>query len=87
MKLFLIAVATLGLSAAAASAATVVNMDDKDYMLTVTEGGERSEVGLGAGQTLSLCNAGCFLTLPNGDREALSGNETVEISGGRAKIK
>jgi hypothetical protein len=25
--------------------------------------------------------------MPNGDREALSGGETVEISGGKASIK
>ena len=86
MKPLLIA-AVLGLSASAVQAATVVNMDDTDYTLTVTEAGERSEIGLAAGQTISLCNAGCFLTLPNGDRETLSGTETVEISGGRARIK
>ena len=28
-----------------------------------------------------------FRELPNGDREALSGSETIEISGGVAKIK
>jgi len=87
MKKFVIAIAMLGLSAGAVTAATVTNRDDKDYTLTVTESGNRTEVGLAAGQTISVCGGGCFLTLPNGDRETLSGSETVEISGGRASIK
>ena len=87
MKRLLIAAAALALGAVSAGAATVINKDDKDYTLTVTEGGDRSEIGLGAGQTISLCNSGCFITMPNGDREALTGNETVEINGGRAKVK
>ena len=87
MKPLVIAAVALSLSAVAVHAATVVNKDDKDYTLTVTEGGERSEIGLSAGQTISVCSGGCFITLPNGDREALAGSETVEISGGRARIK
>ena len=82
-----IAIAMIAMSVGAAQAATVENMDDKAYTLTVTEGGERSEIGIEAGQTISICPGGCFLTLPDGDRAALSGNETVEITGGRAKIK
>jgi hypothetical protein len=87
MKPILTAIAVLGFAASAAAAATIVNKDDKPYTLIITEGGQRSEIGLGAGQTIMPCSAGCFLTLPNGDREALTGNETVEISGGRAKVK
>lgn len=87
MKQFLIAAAALGCVAAAADAATVINRDDTNYTLTVTEGGNRSEIGLAAGQTITLCSAGCFITLPNGDREALSGGETVEIANGRAKVR
>ncbi len=70
-----------------ASAATVVNQDAKAYTLVVTEGGQKSEVGLAAGQTIDVCSGGCFITMPNGDREALSGGETVEIKGGTATIK
>lgn len=87
MKRVLIAIATLGLTAAATQAATVKNNDDKAYTLVVTEGGQRSEIALGAGQSITVCSGGCFITLPNGDREALSGGEAVEISGGRAKVK
>jgi hypothetical protein len=87
MNRLTIALATLALVATAAGAATVVNKDGQAYTLTVTENGQRSEVGVGAGESISVCAAGCFLTLPNGDREALSGQETVEISGGKATIK
>jgi hypothetical protein len=78
---------TLLMFATAASAATIVNKDDKAHMLVVTEGGQQAEVGIGPGESVSVCNGGCFITMPNGDREALSGGETVEISGGKAKIK
>jgi hypothetical protein len=71
----------------AANAATVVNQDAQAYTLVVTEGGQKSEVGLAAGQTIDVCGGGCFITMPNGDREALAGGETVEIKGGVATIK
>lgn len=73
--------------ATAASAATIVNKDDKAHMLVITEGGQQAEVGIGPGESIGACNSGCFITLPNGDREALSGGETVEINDGKATIK
>lgn len=73
--------------ATAASAATIVNKDDTPHMLVVTEGGQQAEVGIAPGQSISMCNGGCFVTMPNGDREALSGSETVEINGGKATIR
>lgn len=87
MNVFRLASVFLILSAVAASAASIVNKDDQPYALTVTEGGEKSEIAVAAGQTLSLCKGGCFIVMPNGDRETLSGGETVEIKGGRARIK
>ncbi len=77
----------LAFAATPAHAATISNNDGEAYLLKITEGGQRSEVGLPAGGKLTVCPSGCFLTLPNGDREALSGGETVEISGGKASIK
>ena len=73
--------------ATAASAATIVNKDDKAHMLVITEGGQQAEVGIAPGQSIGVCNGGCFVTMPNGDRETLSGGETVEINGGKATIK
>jgi hypothetical protein len=82
-------VATLALLAAGASAqaASAVNLDQEPHTLIVTEGGNKSELAIGAGETVDFCSGGCFVTLPNGDIEALSGSETVEISGGIARIK
>ena len=82
-------VATLALLAAGASAqaASAVNLDQEPRTLVVTEGGSKSELAIGAGETVDFCSGGCFVTLPNGDIEALSGSETVEISGGVARIK
>ena len=42
---------------------------------------------LSPGDTVEFCPDGCFVTLPNGDREALTGAETLEIVNGRAVYK
>lgn len=68
-------------------AASAVNLDGEAFTLTVTEGGAQSELVVGAGETVDFCSDGCFVTLPNGDRAALSGGETLEISGGAARVK
>jgi len=70
-----------------ALAASATNFDKQPYTLLVTEGGSQSEIALAAGETIQFCPNGCFVTMPNGDREVLSGAETIEISGGQAKIK
>jgi seryl-tRNA(Sec) selenium transferase len=87
MKKFLVTAAALVFSAGMAHAATITNNDGAAVMIVVTEGGQQTEVGVGPGQSVSVCGGGCFVTMPNGDREALSGGETVEISGGKASIK
>lgn len=53
----------------------------------MTEGGGKSELTLAGGETVEFCASGCFVTLPNGDLEALTGSETVVISGGNATVK
>ncbi|PZO72652.1 MAG: hypothetical protein DI629_20630 [Mesorhizobium amorphae] len=68
-------------------AASAVNLDGEPFTLTVTENGAQSEITVGAGETLDFCSDGCFVTLPNGDRAALTGGETLEISGGAARVK
>ncbi len=73
--------------AGAAHSASAVNRDGEPRTLIVTEGGSKSELSLAAGETVDFCSAGCFVTMPNGDREALTGSETVEITGGVGKIK
>jgi hypothetical protein len=82
-------VASLALLAAGASAeaASAVNLDSEPRTLIVTEGGGKSELAIGANETIDFCQDGCFVTMPNGDIEALTGSETVEISGGVARVK
>ena len=70
-----------------AFAASVTNKDDVARTLVITEDGNQSELVLDPGETQPICSGGCFITMPNGDREALSGTETIEISGGRAEYK
>jgi hypothetical protein len=70
-----------------AHSASAVNLDNEPHTLIVTEGDTRTELAVAAGETIQFCPTGCFVTMPNGDREALSGSEVIEISGGLAKIK
>jgi hypothetical protein len=88
MKRFLVAAGALVLAmSGVAHAASAVNLDAEPRTLIVTEGGSKTELSLAAGETVEFCSSGCFVTLPNGDRESLTGGETVEISGGVARIK
>jgi hypothetical protein len=87
MKKSLVTALALLASAGAAMAASAVNRDAEPRTLVVTEGGSKSELSLAAGETVEFCPAGCFVTMPNGDREALTGSETIEISDGVARIK
>ncbi|MBX3569152.1 MAG: hypothetical protein KF914_13905 [Rhizobiaceae bacterium] len=87
MNKYLVAVATVIALGGAAHAASAVNLDAEPRVLIVTEGGARSELTLAAGETVDFCSGGCFVTLPNGDREALTGTETLEIQGGAGRIK
>jgi hypothetical protein len=70
-----------------AQAASITNKDAEPQTVVVTEGADKSELTLGAGETQEFCAAGCFVKMPNGDRVALTGAETVEISGGAATVK
>ena len=83
----LVAATVLALTAGQALAASAVNLDSETRTLIVTEGGSKTELTLAAGETAQFCPSGCFVTFPNGDLEPLTGSETVEISGGVAKIK
>lgn len=70
-----------------AAAASVTNMDAQSQVLSVTENGDTIEVVVEAGATVSFCPAGCFVTMPSGDRETFDGSETIEIVNGGAVIK
>ena len=74
-------------SAGEVMGATLKNSDPEPFMFTLTEGGDRTDVTVLSGQTLEFCPDGCFVALPNGDRAALTGNEVIEISGGRIKAR
>lgn len=72
---------------APAFAATLTNSDSTPLQLTITEPRGRTDVAIEPGATEDICPAGCFVTLPNGDRLGLSGSETIEVKGGAAQIK
>lgn len=68
-------------------AASVVNKDAEVRILIVTERGDKVQLAVHAGETVEFCVNGCFVDWPNGDLEALSGSEMIEISGGVARIQ
>jgi len=68
-------------------AASVSNSGTSPIVLIVVEDGNRVEVSIDAGGSDSICPAGCFVTLPNGDRLGLAGGESVDIKDGVATIK
>lgn len=72
---------------APAMAASVTNKDADTQVLVIVEDGSRMELAVEPGSTETICSSGCFVTLPNGDRIALTGDETVELEGGSASIK
>ncbi|MBB3234043.1 hypothetical protein [Phyllobacterium endophyticum] len=75
------------ISAQPSFAASVKNDESSAQTIVVTEGSSKTELQVGPGETVEFCNGGCFVTFPNGDREALTGGETVEIKGGKVSIK
>ena len=88
MKLFPTAVVLIAAMAtpATAAAATVTNLDDETHTLIVSEGGTQTEIVIGAGESIEICPQGCFVTMPNGDREVLTGAEKLEIEKSRGRI-
>lgn len=87
MNKFAVAVLMSAVSIGSAFAASVTNSDTSAQTIVVTEGSSKSELQVGAGETVEFCSSGCFVTFANGDREALTGGETVEIKGGKVSIK
>jgi hypothetical protein len=69
------------------SAASITNKDAQSQVLIVTEAGDKIEMVIEAGATVNFCPAGCFVTMPSGDRETLAGSETIDIVNGAAVIK
>lgn len=80
---FAVSLAMIG----SAAAASVTNKDDQSQVLIVTDGGNKIDLVVEAGATVNFCPAGCFVTMPSGDRETLAGSENIEIVNGSAVIK
>ena len=87
MKRVPVAVLVLLAATIAANGATLTNKDADSQTVVVTEGGVKNELAIASGESVTFCNNGCFLTLPNGDRAVLAGQESVEIINGQAVIK
>ncbi|WP_139976153.1 MULTISPECIES: hypothetical protein [Brucella/Ochrobactrum group] len=86
-KLVLGAAIGFVVSAGSAYAAQISNNDSGPQTIVVTEGASKREMIVAPGETVEFCPSGCFVTFPNGDREALTGDETIMLSGGKATVK
>jgi len=87
MKTVALTFAAILAGTAVSLAASATNTDSEPRTIVVTEGGTQSELLIAAGETVQFCQNGCFVTMPNGDREALTGGEAIEITGGRARFR
>lgn len=72
---------------AGAMAAEAVNNGTEARTLLVTDQGSRLEIAVEPGQTVQFCDEGCFVTLPSGDRHALTGAERLEMTNDSVLIK
>lgn len=77
----------LASAAVPALAASAVNDEDEARTITVTEGAEQRRVTVEPGASLMFCPDGCFVTMPNGDRYALSGDETIALVDGGGRLQ
>jgi hypothetical protein len=81
MKKLIVTLTVLLAMSGAANAASIINRDAAPVSVTVTEGADQVNLDVGSGETVEFCAGGCFITF-NGDRQVLTGAETVEIAGG-----
>jgi hypothetical protein len=81
------AVIMLAASMGGSYAAKISNKDSAAHTIVVTEGASKREMVVAPGDTVDFCSSGCFVTFPNGDREALTGDETITLTGGKATLK
>ncbi|MEX0956106.1 MAG: hypothetical protein WDZ83_12945 [Rhizobiaceae bacterium] len=68
-------------------AASAVNLDSEPRTIAVTESGTQTEIIIPPGGTVEFCPSGCFVRMPDGDVEVLTGFEVIEISGGEARMR
>ncbi len=69
-----------------AVAATLTNSGSSAVVVQVADSSGRYDVSLEPGASEDVCPSGCFVTLPNGDRIGLGGQETVDIHDGAASV-
>ncbi|MEJ5019730.1 hypothetical protein WH297_08255 [Ochrobactrum vermis] len=86
-KLFLGAAIGFATTVGSAYAAQISNKESAPQTIVVTEGASKREMIVAPGENVEFCASGCFVTFPNGDREALTGDETITLSGGKATLK
>jgi len=81
-KLVLLPAACVLASATSAIAMSIKNADPEARIIIITEEGERFEREIQPNETITVCEAGCFITFPNGALTAYEGAEEIVIRNG-----
>jgi hypothetical protein len=80
--------AAIAISAATGThAASVINKDTTSQTIVVEDGNGRSEISVPAGGNVDICPNGCLATFPDGENQALTGAEIIEITGKSVSIR
>lgn len=66
--------------------ATIKNEDVKSITLIIVESHNKHSIIVEPKQQMDICSKGCFLTLSNGDKYALLGNENISIMDNRLTL-
>jgi len=74
-------------AATGADAASVTNKDATSQTIIVDDGGGRSAITIPAGESADFCANGCLVTFPDGESEALTGAEMIEITATSVSIR
>lgn len=75
------------LLATGADAASVINKDATSQTIVVDDGYGRSEISIPAGGSVDVCQNGCLITFPDGENQALTGAEIIEITATSVSIQ
>ena len=87
IRLFFAVWALLALGTSGARAVQITNLDAEAQTVTVTENGTRTNHQMEQGETITICESGCFVLFPSGTILPFAGDENVNIEQGEVVIK
>ena len=86
-KALLSALLAMPFTVSPAAAVSLQNRDAEPIKVIVTVLGVRTDVEVAPNAGATICEAGCFLTFPNGEVLPLAGTERVIYETGRGRLQ